>query len=109
MIILLPLGGQGERFKNHNYTLPKPLIKVLGKPIIFWLLDSLQFQKDTIICIPYHKSLYKYRFESLLNKQYPHLNFLFKSLESNTNGAVETIFYGLNELHKLNYTDSNVL
>lgn len=109
MIILLPLGGQGERFKKHNYTLPKPLIKVLGKPIIFWLLDSLQFQKDTIICIPYHKSLYKYRFESLLNKQYPHLNFLFKSLESNTNGAVETIFYGLNELHKLNYTDSNIL
>lgn len=109
MIILLPLGGQGERFKKQNYELPKPLIKVLGTPIIFWLLDSLQFEKNTTVCIPYHKSLSKYGFEDLLKKNYPHLTFLFKSLESNTQGAVETILYGLIELHKFNYTDSNIL
>ena len=109
MIIFIPLGGHGERFKKQNYTLPKPLIKVLGTPIIFWLLNSLQFEENTTICIPYHKSLSQYRFEDILRKQYPNLKFIFKSLDQNTRGAVETILYGLKELYKLNYTDSNIL
>ena len=41
MIILIPLGGKGERFKKNGYKMPKALINVFGKPIIFWLLDSL--------------------------------------------------------------------
>ncbi len=34
MNIFIPLCGKGERFKNKGYTLPKPLINVLDKPII---------------------------------------------------------------------------
>ena len=41
MIIVIPLGGIGERFKQNGYTLPKGLIKVLGKPILYYLLDCL--------------------------------------------------------------------
>ena len=41
MIILILLGGIGERFKNNGYKDPKGLIKVLGKPIIYYLLDKL--------------------------------------------------------------------
>ena len=41
MIILIPLGGIGKRFKDLGYKLPKPLINVMGKPIIFWLLDNI--------------------------------------------------------------------
>jgi NDP-sugar pyrophosphorylase family protein len=41
MNIIIPLGGIGKRFSDNGYTKPKPLIKVLGKEIIFWLLDSL--------------------------------------------------------------------
>uniref|UniRef100_A0A6C0BPT7 Nucleotidyl transferase domain-containing protein n=1 Tax=viral metagenome TaxID=1070528 RepID=A0A6C0BPT7_9ZZZZ len=109
MIILLPLGGQGERFKKQEYSSPKPLIKVLGKPIIFWLLDHLHLEQNTIVCIPYHKSLSKYRFEDIIQKEYPHLSFIFKPLNLNTKGAVETILYGLRALDKLNYMDSNIL
>ena len=35
MNILIPLGGLGQRFKDVGYELPKPLIKALGKEIIF--------------------------------------------------------------------------
>ena len=42
MIILVPLGGSGSRFKKKGYKLPKALINVSGKPIIFWLLDNLK-------------------------------------------------------------------
>ena len=65
MIILIPLGGKGERFKKNGYTIPKALINVFGKPIIFWLLDSLtNLNKDTtIVYIPYNKEYEFYRLE----------------------------------------------
>ena len=33
MIILIPLGGIGERFAKNGYNLPKALINLFGKPI----------------------------------------------------------------------------
>ena len=38
MIVVIPLGGIGKRFSDMGYTDPKPLIKVLGKEIIFYLI-----------------------------------------------------------------------
>ena len=29
MIIIIPIGGLGERFKKNNYTLPKCMINIL--------------------------------------------------------------------------------
>ena len=46
MIIIIPLGGRGERFKKLGYKQPKALIHVFGKPILFWLLDSILLQTD---------------------------------------------------------------
>ena len=34
-MIIIPLGGSGQRFKE-NTNIPKALIPVMGKPIIFW-------------------------------------------------------------------------
>ena len=42
MIVLIPLGGIGERFKKFEYTKPKALIEVGGKCIIFHLLDNIK-------------------------------------------------------------------
>ena len=33
-MIVVPLCGKGQRFKDHGYTQPKALIPVFGKPII---------------------------------------------------------------------------
>jgi NDP-sugar pyrophosphorylase family protein len=37
MNIIIPIGGIGQRFKDEGYLLPKPLINVLGKPMIYRL------------------------------------------------------------------------
>ena len=66
MIIIIPIGGIGQRFKENGYNKPKALIKVFGKPILFWLIDSLNINKDSIIYIPYNKEYQKYRFEELI-------------------------------------------
>ena len=45
MIVIIPLGGIGKRFRDFGYLDPKPLIKVHGKELILWLVDSLSLKK----------------------------------------------------------------
>ena len=104
-MILIPLGGIGKRFKDNNYRKPKALINVLGDPIIFHLLDNLKLTNE-LVYIVYNNEYKKYRFEDLLKKKYPKINFLFLSLDNNTKGAAETINIALKNL---NMADEPVL
>jgi len=109
MILLIPLGGLGTRFKKFNYKLPKPLINVMGKPIICWLLDNLNLSLISNIVIPYNKELENYRFEDMLKKIYPTINFIFYKLNQNTKGAAETIMLCLKYLQHQNLKDQPIL
>jgi capsule biosynthesis phosphatase len=110
MIILIPIGGIGSRFKKNGYNNPKALINVLGKPIIFWLLDNLILKQDIdFIYIPYNKEYQNYRLEDLLKKNYPHIKFKFFMLSENTRGAAETINIALKDLCKYSIEDQPIL
>jgi len=98
MDVIIPLGGLGNRFQISGYTRPKPLINVMGQPILYWLINSLDFKKINNIIIPYNKELCNYRFEDQLIKDFPDFSFKFKIL-NNTGGAVETIFESLKDLN----------
>jgi HAD superfamily hydrolase (TIGR01509 family) len=39
--VVIPMAGNGSRFTKAGYTDPKPLIPVLGKPMISWVVDNL--------------------------------------------------------------------
>ena len=100
MIILIPIGGTGQRFKKEGYTLPKALIKVNGKEIIFHLIDNLKISnKISYIYIPYNIEYTKYDFEHLLERRYPNYKFKFMILEEQTRGAAETIYKALQNLY----------
>jgi capsule biosynthesis phosphatase len=98
MILLIPLGGTGERFKKNGYKNPKALINVFGKPIIYYLLDNLNLNDIEFVYIPYNKEYDFYRFEDKLKKDYPNIKFKFLKLSENTKGAAETINISLNLL-----------
>jgi len=100
MNIIIPLGGIGIRFKKMGYKTPKPLIKVLGKEIICWLLDNLNIEYINDIIIPYNKELENYRFEDFLVKTYPTYSFRFICLDKQTEGAAETILTALQILNE---------
>ena len=89
MNIVIPLGGMGKRFKDLGYNDPKPLIKVAGKEIIFYLLESLNLNKKDRLYVIYHKYLEKFNFENQLSI-FPNINFL--KLDRQTSGPVETIY-----------------
>jgi dTDP-glucose pyrophosphorylase len=98
MNIIIPLGGKGERFKNNGYLLPKPLIKVFDKEMIFYVLDNLKINLDDKIFIIYY-NLEEYDFENIILKKYPFINFI--TLNKQTLGASETIMIGLEQIIKI--------
>ena len=42
MNILIPMAGEGSRFKNVGYTFPKPLIEVRKKTMIQLVIENLK-------------------------------------------------------------------
>lgn len=100
MIIIIPIGGIGRRFKEYGYKKPKALINIYGKPIISYLLDKLNTDNIDYIFIPYNNEYYTFRFEEFLIKQYPQITFKFFNLKNNTRGAAETINIGINNLNE---------
>ena len=92
MNIIIPLGGIGSRFQNDGYRMPKPLIRVLGKPLLFWIMDSLDLNKDDMIYIPYHPSLESFDLGANIDKRYGQENVKTWPLEKETRGAAETIY-----------------
>jgi len=98
--ILIPMNGLGNRFRDEGYFAPKPLINILGKPMIFWLLDNLDLQEINQIVIPYTTILDNYDFQNQLNSRYKNVNFKFYPINHDTNGAAETVYLGLNNLNE---------
>lgn len=41
MIVVIPMAGQGKRFQQTGYTFPKPLIPIRNKPMLQWVVESL--------------------------------------------------------------------
>lgn len=62
--------GFGERFRPAGYPVPKPLIKIDGKPIIAHVTDLFPGEQDFIfICNEDHLNTPEYRMTETL-KQY---------------------------------------
>ncbi|ARF08739.1 nucleotidyl transferase [Catovirus CTV1] len=96
MNIIIPLGGLGERFKLDGYTKPKPLINIFGKEMIFYLIDNLNVQENDKIFVIYHKDLDKFNFKDIIHNRYKNIKLI--RLDKNTEGATETILFGLNNI-----------
>ncbi len=107
MILIIPIGGFGEEFKNARYSYPKPIIPILGKPMIEWLLDNIDLKQFKYICIPYIQDLSNYQFEDILKNKYSNVSFLFYSLPFSTRGPLDTIFYCLQQLNTVSKIDDS--
>jgi NDP-sugar pyrophosphorylase family protein len=49
--LIIPMSGLGKRFLKQGYTLPKPLIRVLGKPIIAHVLEMFDGWDDVLFIV----------------------------------------------------------
>lgn len=46
MKIVIPMAGMGKRMRPHTLTVPKPLIPIAGKPIVYRLVEDLAAMFD---------------------------------------------------------------
>ena len=51
MNILIPMAGAGSRFQQAGYFFPKPLIDIKDKPMIQWVIESLNLNGNYIFIV----------------------------------------------------------
>ena len=88
--IIMPMAGEGSRFKKEGYSVPKPLIELEGRELYRHALDSLtMLEADTFK----HTFIVREEFYDIISKQilksYPDANIL--SVKETTKGALETV------------------
>ena len=42
MQVIIPLAGKGTRLRPHTHLVPKPLLKVAGRPVMDWVMDRME-------------------------------------------------------------------
>lgn len=42
MQVIIPLAGKGTRVRPHSHLVPKPMLKVAGRPVIDWVMDRVK-------------------------------------------------------------------
>jgi glucose-1-phosphate thymidylyltransferase len=42
MQVIIPLAGKGTRLRPHTHLVPKPMLKVAGRPVMDWVMDTLR-------------------------------------------------------------------
>ena len=87
MNVLIPMAGAGKRFFDAGYIFPKPLIEVDNKPMIQWVLESLNLKANYIFIIQ-REHQKKYNIQSVLKILQPNCKII--ELDQITEGAACT-------------------
>lgn len=90
--VIIPIGGIGSRFAKEGYRFPKPLINIVGQPMLLWLIDNLSLRpKDTLWIAVNEQIDHEFRIGQLVSKNFPKVNLKLLLLRHQTKGASETV------------------
>jgi glucose-1-phosphate thymidylyltransferase len=89
MKVIIPLAGKGTRLRPHTLTVPKPMLRVAGKPVMDYVLDDVRKlgDVDEVIYITGHL---KEAVEMHARSAYPDMkaSFIGQQVQDGTAGAV---------------------
>jgi glucose-1-phosphate thymidylyltransferase len=85
--VIIPLAGKGTRVRPHSHLVPKPLLKVAGRPVLDWVMDRLSGLPVTeLIFITGHL---KEQVEAYATGRYGYpCRFIEQTVQDGTAGAV---------------------
>ena len=90
--VVVPMAGAGSRFSAAGYTKPKPIIDVMGKPMIQWVIENLTTDVEhrfIFICQKEHQK--KFSIDRILEELRP--GSLVIGIDGLTQGAAETVLF----------------
>jgi len=87
MQVIIPLAGKGTRLRPHTHLVPKPMLKVAGRPVMDWVMDRLEgLDVEELIFITGHL---KEQVEQYARSRYPiPSRFIEQKVQDGTAGAV---------------------
>jgi len=90
--VIIPIGGIGSRFAKEGYRYPKPLVNIVGRPMLLWLVDNLSLRPcDTLWMAMNEEVDDEFRLGQLIAKTYSKIDFRPLRLRHQTKGASETV------------------
>ena len=106
MKVVVPMAGRGSRFANTAGTTPKPLIPVMGRPMVAWALKSIEnvpFSQIIFIALKEHDE--KFQVKKVLTSAMRRRRFELVLLDGITEGQLCTVLEGKSHIN----TDEDVL
>ena len=90
MKVIIPLAGKGTRLRPHTHLVPKPMLKIAGKPVMAYILEDLQTLGgvEQVIYVTGHL---KEKVEAYTRKEFASLPaaFVEQTVQDGTAGAVK--------------------
>lgn len=86
--LLLPIAGNGQRFSDKGYELPKPLIPTNGKTILERSLESVELDNCNLIFVVRQDHIDDFFIDEVIAEKYPNSSFVVA--EKLTDGALST-------------------
>ena len=107
MKVVILAGGMGTRISEYTKTMPKPMIKICGKPIIHRIIDHyVNFgHKEFIIAIGYKGNLIKKYFAEIKLRKDIKIKLIDTGLKTMTGGRLKRLKKHLNETFLMTYGD----
>ena len=92
MKVVILCGGKGERLREHTEAIPKPLIEIGNKPILWHIMKSYSHHgfNDFVLCLGYKAEKIEEYFKNN-NKEKWNIEFADTGLETNTGGRIKKI------------------
>ncbi len=102
-MIVIPVAGRGQRFRNSGYKTPKWKLMVGGRTLLEWSLLSFaeMFKKETFLVISRDREIGLQLREIQVELGISEISFVL--LEAPTNGQAETVMQGLKQLSVPDY------
>lgn len=93
--VIIPIGGNGTRFSKQGYRYPKPLINMVGRLMLLWIIDRLSLRPCDTLWVASNKDIDdNFQVGQLLAKSYTKMDIRVVRLLHQTKGAAETVSPG---------------
>ena len=89
MKVIIPLAGKGTRLRPHTHLVPKPMLKVVGRPVMSYVMDDVM-KLGNIEQVVYITGHLKETVEAYATTTYPVPSvFVQQAVQDGTAGAVK--------------------
>ena len=103
--VLIPIAGEGSRFKKAGFNLPKPLIDVNGKPMLSWALKTFENLSNydlNFIFVVLKEHLNKYKLDKKIYNLLNNTNHQIVIINKPTRGQAETCLMAKKYINNMN-------